>query len=133
MPFNGPVELNVVPWVAGDLGTTLGTATGAALAFQQEGWDRRLRVHLRRRHGQSWRRARSAEPGGVLAAADRVRVPEQRLGDLASGSSYLAGSVAARAAGYGIPGACVDGNDVEAVRAASAEAVARARAARGRA
>src|ERR1043165_10288875 len=37
VPFNGPVELNVVPWVAGDLGTTLGTATGAALAFQQEG------------------------------------------------------------------------------------------------
>ena len=29
-----------MPWVAGDLGTTLGTATGAALAFQQEGSDR---------------------------------------------------------------------------------------------
>src|ERR1044071_4111840 len=40
VPFNGPVDLNVVPWVAGDLGTTLGTATGAALAFQQEGSDR---------------------------------------------------------------------------------------------
>src|SRR5579864_2239688 len=31
VPFNGPVELKVVPWVAGDLGTTVGTATGAAL------------------------------------------------------------------------------------------------------
>ena len=35
VPFTGPVELNVVPWVAGDLGTSVGIATGAALAFQQ--------------------------------------------------------------------------------------------------
>jgi TPP-dependent pyruvate/acetoin dehydrogenase alpha subunit len=40
VPFNGPIELGVVPWVAGDLGTTIGTATGAALAFRQEGSDR---------------------------------------------------------------------------------------------
>ena len=39
VPFTGPVELNVVPWVAGDLGTTLGVATGAALAFQDAGTD----------------------------------------------------------------------------------------------
>jgi pyruvate dehydrogenase E1 component alpha subunit len=46
-------------------------------------------------------------------------------------STYLVGSVAARAAGYGIPGALVDGNDVEAVRARVGEAVARARAGDG--
>ncbi len=40
VPFTGPVDLNIVPWVAGDLGTSLGVATGAALAFQQEGSDR---------------------------------------------------------------------------------------------
>src|SRR5262250_2114769 len=34
--FNGPLHLGVVPWVAGDLGTTIGTATGAALAFKQQ-------------------------------------------------------------------------------------------------
>src|ERR1044071_2640320 len=39
VPFTGPVELNLVPWVAGDLGTTLGIATGAALAFQDAGTD----------------------------------------------------------------------------------------------
>lgn len=39
--------------------------------------------------------------------------------------------VAARAAGYGIPGVVVDGNDVEAVHAASQEAVERARAGGG--
>jgi len=40
VPFNGPLELNVVPWVAGDLGTTLVVAAGAALAFQDAGSDR---------------------------------------------------------------------------------------------
>jgi len=39
--------------------------------------------------------------------------------------------VAARAAGYGIPGVIVDGNDVEAVHEAAAQAVARARAGAG--
>jgi TPP-dependent pyruvate/acetoin dehydrogenase alpha subunit len=39
--------------------------------------------------------------------------------------------IADRAAGYGIPGAVVDGNDVLAVREASADAVARARAGGG--
>jgi len=39
--------------------------------------------------------------------------------------------VAARAAGYGIPGVVVDGNDVFAVHEAAAEAVARARAGDG--
>jgi TPP-dependent pyruvate/acetoin dehydrogenase alpha subunit len=39
--------------------------------------------------------------------------------------------IAARAAGYGIPGVIVDGNDVLAVYAAASEAVARARAGEG--
>ena len=41
--------------------------------------------------------------------------------------SYLPAPIVDRAAGYGIPGVAVDGNDVEAVRAVVAEAVARAR------
>jgi pyruvate dehydrogenase E1 component alpha subunit len=45
--------------------------------------------------------------------------------------SYLPAPVATRAAGFGIPGEGVDGNDVEAVRSATAEAVARARAGLG--
>lgn len=40
VPFNGPFEARIIPWVAGDLGTTVGTATGAALALQREGGDR---------------------------------------------------------------------------------------------
>lgn len=45
--------------------------------------------------------------------------------------STAGGSVAARAAGYGIPGKEVDGNDVLAVYAATQEAAARARAGEG--
>src|SRR3954451_17526621 len=37
VPFNGPFNLRCVPWVAGDLGTTLGRASGAALALQDAG------------------------------------------------------------------------------------------------
>ena len=33
VPFTGPFKLNTVPWVAGDLGTSIGVATGAALAL----------------------------------------------------------------------------------------------------
>ncbi len=50
-----------------------------------------------------------------VAASDSVSVPD----------------VAERAAGYGIPGVIVDGNDVQAVHDVAAEAVARARAGDG--
>jgi len=45
--------------------------------------------------------------------------------------SYLPAPIAARAAGYGIPGRTVDGQDVEAVRAGVAEAIDRARRGEG--
>jgi pyruvate dehydrogenase E1 component alpha subunit len=45
--------------------------------------------------------------------------------------SAAGGSIAARAAGYGIPGERVDGNDVLAVHAAASRAAARARAGEG--
>src|SRR5205085_6747784 len=46
-------------------------------------------------------------------------------------AAYVAGSVAARASGYGLWGACVDGNDIDAVRSVVAECVARARSGGG--
>jgi TPP-dependent pyruvate/acetoin dehydrogenase alpha subunit len=49
----------------------------------------------------------------------------------AHGRSTAGGSIAARAAGYGIPGESVDGNDVLAVRDAVTRAVERARAGDG--
>ena len=131
VPFSGPAELNIVPWVAGDLGTTIGTATGAALAFQQEGSDRvcvctfgdgtanRGDVHEALNLAACWRLPM------VYICQNNGWAISQRA------SSYIAGSVAERAVGYGIAGACVDGNDVDLVRRAVSEAVVRARAGLG--
>lgn len=127
VPFNGPVELNVVPWVAGDLGTTLGTATGAALAFQQEGSDRVCVCTF----GDGTANRGDVHEALNLAACWQLPIVYvcQNNGWAISQpvDSYLSGSIARRAEGYGIPGACVDGNDVESVRGAVGEAVARAR------
>jgi pyruvate dehydrogenase E1 component alpha subunit len=131
VPFNGPSELAIVPWVAGDLGTSLGTATGAALAFQDEGSDRVCVCTF----GDG-----TANRGDFLEAVNLAavwRLPIvyvcQNNGWAISqpSGSYLPAPVAARAAGFGIPGVGVDGNDVEAVRSATGAAVARARAGLG--
>jgi pyruvate dehydrogenase E1 component alpha subunit len=131
VPFNGPVELGIVPWVAGDLGTTLGTATGAALAFQDAGSDQVCVCTF----GDG-----TANRGDFLEALNLAacwRLPIvyvcQHNGWAISqpASTYLRGSVAARAAGFGMPGVSIDGNDVEAVRSAVRDAVAFARAGHG--
>lgn len=127
VPFNGPVELNVVPWVAGDLGTTLGTATGAALAFQQAGSQQVCVCSF----GDGTANRGDVHEALNLAACWKLPVVYvcQNNGWAISQplSSYLSGSIARRADGYGIPGVCVDGNDLDAVRNAVREAVSRAR------
>jgi acetoin:2,6-dichlorophenolindophenol oxidoreductase subunit alpha len=127
VPFNGPVELNVVPWVAGDLGTTVGTATGAALAFQQEASDRVCVCAF----GDGTANRGDVHEALNLAACWRLPIVYvcQNNGWAISqpATSYIAGSIVDRAVGYGIPGICVDGNDVESVRTVVAAAVAQAR------
>jgi len=127
VPFNGPVELNVVPWVAGDLGTTLGTATGAALAFQQEASDRVCVCTF----GDGTANRGDLHEALNLAACWRLPIVYvcQNNGWAISQpvGSYIAGSIAARAEGYGVPGCQIDGNDVDAVRQAVGAAVERAR------
>jgi acetoin:2,6-dichlorophenolindophenol oxidoreductase subunit alpha len=131
VPFNGPFELNIVPWVAGDLGTTLGTATGAALAFQQAATDQvcvctfgdgtanRGDVHEALNLAACWRL-----PIVYVCQDNGWAISQAR-------PTYIAGSIAARAAGYGMPGERVDGNDVEALRDVVRHAVARARSGQG--
>lgn len=127
VPFNGPFQLGVVPWVAGDLGTTIGTATGAALAFKQESSDRVCVCSF----GDGTSNRGDFHENINLAATWRLPIVYvcQNNGWAISqpATTYLAAPIAARASGYGIPGVTVDGQDVEAVRAAVAEAVARAR------
>jgi len=131
VPFNGPVDRNLVPWVAGDLGTTLGVATGAGLAFQLEGSDRVCVCAF----GDGTANRGDFHESVNLAACWKLPVVYvcQHNGWAISqpAASYLPAPVVARAAGYGIPGVAVDGNDVDAVRAAVGEAVARARRGEG--
>lgn len=131
VPFIGPIDLQIVPWVAGDLGTSIGVATGAALAFQQEGSDRVCVCSF----GDGTANRGDFHENVNLAACWRLPVVYvcQNNGWAISQSAadYLPAPVARRAAGYGIPGIEVDGNDLEAVRRATGEAVARARAGKG--
>jgi TPP-dependent pyruvate/acetoin dehydrogenase alpha subunit len=131
VPFNGPVQLNVVPWVAGDLGTTLGVATGAALAFQNEGSDSVCVCSF----GDGTANRGDFHENINLAACWKlpiVYVCQNNGWSISQAAeTYLAAPVVARAAGYGIPGVVVDGNDVEAVRAAVDDGIARARGGRG--
>jgi acetoin:2,6-dichlorophenolindophenol oxidoreductase subunit alpha len=131
VPFTGPVELNLVPWVAGDLGTTLGVATGAGLAFQLAGGDRVCVCSF----GDGTANRGDFHESVNLAACWKLPVVYvcQHNGWAISqaAADYLPAPVVARAAGYGIPGVAVDGDDVEAVRAAVGAAVARARCGEG--
>jgi pyruvate dehydrogenase E1 component alpha subunit len=127
VPFNGPAELNIVPWVAGDLGTTLGIATGAALAFQEQGSDNVCVCSF----GDGTANRGDFHESLNLAACWKLPIVfiRQNNGWAISepAVSYLSAPIAARAAGYGIPGFQIDGADVEAVRAVVGDAVGRAR------
>lgn len=131
VPFTGPVDLGVVPWVAGDLGTSLGIGTGAGLAFQQEGGDRVAVVSF----GDGTVNRGDFHENLNLAACWKLPVvyvcQNNQYAISEPASTYLPVSVASRAAAYGVPGVSVDGNDVLAVHEVAREAVARARAGDG--
>ncbi len=140
VPFTGPLDLNVVPWVAGDLGTSLGVATGAGLAAW---YDRQLHGSAARDRvvvvsfGDGTANRGDFHENINLAALWKLPVvyvcQNNAFAISLHRSSYLpeGSSIAARATGYGIPGVCVDGNDVVAVHEAVQQAVARARAGEG--
>lgn len=131
LPFTGPVALNIVPWVAGDLGSSLGVATGAALAFQDAGTDGVCVCTF----GDGTANRGDFHENVNLAAIWKLPIVYvcQNNGWAISQreSGYLPGRVVDRAIGYGIPGVLVDGQDVEEVRSGVLEATARARAGGG--
>lgn len=131
VPWTGPTDRACIPWVAGDLGTSIGVATGAALAFQQEESDRVCVCSF----GDGTANRGDFHENLNLAAVWRLPIVYvcQNNGWAISqrAETYLPAPVVARAAGYGIPGIAVDGNDVEAVRDAVREAVDRARRGEG--
>jgi TPP-dependent pyruvate/acetoin dehydrogenase alpha subunit len=131
LPFTGPLSINIPPWVAGDLGSSLGIATGAALALQDAGTDGVCVCTF----GDGTANRGDFHENVNLAAVWKLPIVYvcQNNGWAISQreSAYLTGRVVDRAIGYGIPGVLVDGQDVEAVRASVLEATARARAGGG--
>ncbi|HYY89602.1 MAG TPA: thiamine pyrophosphate-dependent dehydrogenase E1 component subunit alpha [Chloroflexota bacterium] len=127
VPFNGPFAARIVPWVAGDLGSTLGVATGAALALQEDGRDSVCVCSF----GDGTANRGDFHEALNLAAVWRLPIvyicQDNGWSISQPAPTYLPAPVAERAAGYGIPGVGVDGNDVEAVRTIVNEAIARAR------
>ncbi len=127
VPFTGPVAIGIVPWVAGDLGTSLGIATGAAFALQENGSSGICVCTF----GDGTANRGDCHENLVLAAAWRLPIVYicQNNGWAISQRhhGYLPAPIAARAAGYGIPGVAVDGQDIDAVRAAVRAAAERAR------
>ncbi|MBI2941150.1 MAG: thiamine pyrophosphate-dependent dehydrogenase E1 component subunit alpha [Chloroflexi bacterium] len=149
VPFTGPVKVGVTPWVAGDLGTSLSVALGVALSFW---YDRQMR---RSPHSPPLDGTHPADERAVVCTfgdgtANRGDFHEalnmaalwklpivyvcqnNRYAISLESRKYLpVATVADRAAGYGIPGATVDGNDILAVHDAVQAAVARARRGEG--
>ena len=116
----------------GIVGAGMGLAAGAALAARLRGGDDAGIVFF----------GDGAANEGIFHEAMNVcaiwRLPlvffceNNQFGlSTASADVTAGGSVAARAAGYGVPGETIDGNDVEAVYEVVAAAVARARAGEG--
>jgi acetoin:2,6-dichlorophenolindophenol oxidoreductase subunit alpha len=131
VPFTGPVEMNVVPWVAGDLGTSVGVATGAAFALQNQHSDNVVVCTF----GDGTANRGDIHESINLASLWRLPIiyvcQNNRWAISQSSDTYLPAPIAARAAGYGIPGCDVDGQDLDAVRAVVGAAVERARAGAG--
>lgn len=131
VPFIGPAALGFVPWVAGDLGTSLGIATGAALALQRGGRGRVCVCSF----GDGTSNRGDFHENINLAALWKLPIVYvcQNNGWAISqpARSYLPTPIVERAKGYGIPGVALDGNDAEAVHDAVARAMERAAEGKG--
>ena len=111
-----------------------GAPPASAQAFASTAARQRPRGRGGHRRGrrQPGRVPRVAQPGGAVEAAGGFRGRGQRLGDLGGRAIRpRCGFNADRAAAYGMPGAAVADNDVDAIYTAAGAAVARARSGEG--
>lgn len=130
--FTGPIEKRALPWVAGDLGTSLGVATGTAVGHQYDGTDRVTVCTF----GDGTANRGDFHEALNLAAVWKLPIVyvcqhNQYSISLHASQVFACDSIASRAAGYGMPGISVDGNDVLAVHTTVQEAIARARSGQG--
>jgi TPP-dependent pyruvate/acetoin dehydrogenase alpha subunit len=127
-PLRGPFEFNIVGTLSGVLGPSISIATGAALAAKLRGTKQVVLASFG--DGTSSR-------GDIHEAVNFAAVLKLPVVYVCQNNQYAIStpackglgcrSVADRAAGYGIPGVEVDGNDVVAVQEVVQEAVKKAR------
>jgi len=130
--FTAPVQLRVLPFLAGDLGPLISQATGAAFAQKYRGSDAVTVVSF----GDGTSNRGDFHEAVNLGAAWQLPVVyviqnNQYAISMPIGRATAVKALVDRALGYGIRGVAVDGNDVLSVHAIVAEAVRRARAGRG--
>lgn len=130
--FTAPIELRILPYIAGDLGPIISQATGAAFAQKYrksdavtvvsfgDGTSNRGDFHEAINLGAVWR----------LPIVYVIQNNHYAI-SLPLHKATAAKALVDRAIGYGIPGVPVDGNDVLAVHAVVQEAVRRGRAGLG--
>lgn len=126
-----PPEFGLIGMYAGSLGPPLGYAVGGALAACLDGRDD-VAVAV---FGDGTSSRGDCHEAMNMAAVLKLPVifvcQNNQIAISTELSGGVAGSIAARAEGFGMPGVKVDGNDVLAVRDAMDEAVARARSGGG--
>jgi len=130
--FTAPIELRILPYIQGDLGPIISQATGTAFAQKYrksdavtavsfgDGTSNRGDFHEAINMGAAWK----------LPIVYVIQNNHYAI-SLPIEKATAAKALVDRAAGYGIAGVAVDGNDVLAVHAAVQEAVRRARAGLG--
>lgn len=127
----GPPEFNLIGLYTGSLGPSLGYATGGALAAKLDGRDDIALAVF----GDGVSGRGDCHEAMNLAAVLKlgvVFVCQNNGFAISTPAEYsVAGSIAKRGEGFGIPSVVVDGNDVLAVHGAVSEAVARARSGGG--
>lgn len=127
-------SMHIADFATGNLGANgivaggIPIAAGAALAYQMRGEDRVVACFF----GDGAANEGAFHEAVNLAAIWRLPVvficENNKYGmSFSTEKSFAIENIADRAAGYGIPGVTVDGNDVVAVHDAVSEAVARAR------
>lgn len=127
----GPPEFNIIGLYSGALGPPLSYAAGAALAAKLDG---KGNVAIGVFGDGTSSRGDCHEAMNLAASLTLPMVfvcQNNQIAISTRAASGVGGSIAARGAGYGMPGIEVDGNDVLAVHDQVQEAIARARAGGG--
>jgi TPP-dependent pyruvate/acetoin dehydrogenase alpha subunit len=137
VPFTGPVSLRIVPWVAGDLGTSLSVATGAALSihYRQEAGAADYRVVVVS-FGDGTSNRGDFHEAINLAAVWKLPIvfvcQNNQYAISQNWEDYVAGkTIASRGPGYGIEGIINDGNNPLCVVSSVQAAIDRARSGGG--